>query len=94
METKLSSKFGSLSAMMYEIDDWCGTGYPGKFPPKKNGLRDLLISVAIHNLANQISDVKARKGIQSIATELYVAGGQKMDSSPDPIPAKRKGGRL
>lgn len=83
--------FGSLSALMLEIDDWCGTGWPRKFPPlppKKSEIKDVFISLAIHNLADQISDVKARQKIQSLAAELYVIGGKGMALPQDPIPIK------
>ena len=83
--------FGSLSALMLEIDDWCGTGWPRKFPPpKKSEIKDVFISLAIHNLADQISDVKAREKIQSLAAELYVIGGKGIALPQDPIPIKSK----
>jgi hypothetical protein len=65
-----------ISTLLTEIDDWCGTKPPRPFPPKKGGLRDLLISVAIHNLAAEVSDVKAREQIQSVAANVYASAGK------------------
>ena len=71
-----SQSLGRLTALMDEIDDWCGTKPHHGFPPKPNGIRDALISVAIHNLAAQISDVKVRDQIQSQAASLHAAAGR------------------
>jgi hypothetical protein len=67
---------GSLSALLDEIDDWCGTKVPGRFPPHPHGLKDALVSVAIQNLAQQISDVGTREKIQSAAAQLQVSAGK------------------
>lgn len=80
METEskaLSSlSFGSLTRLMDDIDDWCGTKPHRPFPPRPHGIRDVLISVAIYDLAAHISDAKVRDQIQSLATNLYAAGGK------------------
>lgn len=68
--------FGSVSQLMDEIDDWCGTKPPRHFPPRQEGLRDTLVSVAIFDLAAQITDTKTREQIQTLATGLYEAGGR------------------
>jgi hypothetical protein len=67
---------GSLSAMLDELDDWCGTKPPRKFPPRGPGVRDVLVAVAIHNLAAQISNPKIRSDLQGLAVDLYRSGGQ------------------
>jgi len=65
------------SALMDDIENWCGTP-PGKFPfpPKRDGLRDLLVAVAIHNLAGQLSDAKVRDQIQGLAGRAYAGAGK------------------
>ena len=65
-----------IRALLDEIDDWCGTKPPRPFPPKKGGLRDVLISVAIHDLAAEVTDVKAREQIQSAAANVFGAAGK------------------
>lgn len=68
--------FGSVTQLLDEIDDWCGTKPPRHFPPRSQGMRDALVSVAIYDLAAQIGDAKTREQIQSLATNLYEAGGR------------------
>jgi len=70
--------FGSLSVLMDDIDDWCGTRPPRPFPPKPHGIRDVLIAVAIHNLAAHIGDPRMRDNLQSQAADLYAAAGKKI----------------
>ena len=70
--------FGSLSLLFDDIDDWCGTKPPRVFPPKKKGVRDLLVSIAIHNLADQISDTRIRESIQSQAASLHALAGKQI----------------
>ena len=67
----VSAKFGALSTLMEEIDDWCGTRPHRPFPPRPHGIRDALISVAIHNLAGHIADTKTREQIHTLAGNLY-----------------------
>jgi hypothetical protein len=71
-----SLAFGSLTALIADIDDWCGTKPHRPFPPRPHGVKDVLISVAIQNLAVHINDAKLRDGIQSLAAQLYAAGGK------------------
>ena len=72
----VATSFGSLSQLMDDIDDYCGTRPHRPFPPRPNGIRDALISVAIHNLAAHISDSKVREQVQSLANNLYIASGK------------------
>jgi hypothetical protein len=65
------NQFGSISSLLAEIDDFCGTRPPRKGPPKPHLLRDVLISSAIYNIASEISDTKARDQIQSLASQTY-----------------------
>ena len=65
------NQFGSLSSLLTEIDDFCGTRPPRKGPPKPHLLKDVLISAAIHNLAGEISDSKSRDQLQGLANQVY-----------------------
>jgi hypothetical protein len=67
---------GSLSRFLNDIDDWCPTRPHRKFPPKGPGVRDVLVGIAIHNLAEEISDPKARGEIQGLAGVLFQNGGR------------------
>ncbi len=76
MAETLRQTLGSFSALLDEIDDFCGTRVPGRIPPKPKGLRDLLITVVIHNLAAELSNGTARKQIQAQATEQFAASAK------------------
>jgi hypothetical protein len=67
---------GSLTRFMEDIDDWCPTRPPRKFPPKGPGVRDVLVAIAIHNLAEEISDTKVRGEIQGLAGNVFQSGGR------------------
>jgi len=61
---------GSLSALMAEIDDFCGTKPPRRFPPRKDQLRDSLIASVIQNLAGEMKNAKIGANIQNAANSL------------------------
>jgi hypothetical protein len=67
----IPNQFGSISALLAEFDDICGTRPPRKGPPKPHLLKDVLISAAIHNLAGKISDSKSRDQLQGLANQVY-----------------------
>ncbi len=77
-QTSLPTPSVGISALFAEIDDWCGTKVPGRFPPRPHALRDVLISVAIHDLAAQLSDTRMREQIQALAATAHLAGGAAM----------------
>ena len=66
----------SLQSMIDEIDNYCGTGYPRHLPPKPKGVRDLLLSVAIADLASQISQVEVRQELLKMTSNLAARGAQ------------------
>jgi hypothetical protein len=72
------TSLGAFSALLTDIDDWCGTKPKRPFPPRPKAVRDLLISVAIHNLAAQISDARIRDTIQSQAASLHASAGKQI----------------
>jgi hypothetical protein len=62
--------FESLNAVRQEIREWLG---PDAVLPTRseetNAARDVLISVLIHNLAEELSDVRTRAHIQALLAE-------------------------
>jgi hypothetical protein len=59
---------GRLQALMDDIDNWCGTRPPG--PPRPRGMKDLLVAVAIGELAAQVSNGDVREQMQAQVTRL------------------------
>lgn len=59
--------FDSLDAVRQEIREWLGPDavVPGR-PEQHSAARDVLISVLIHNLAEELSDVRVRAQIQAL----------------------------
>ena len=68
--------FESLGAVRQELREWLG---PEVVTPmrseKASAARDVLISVLIHNLAEELSDVKTRAQIQALMAEITKSGG-------------------
>jgi len=59
---------GSLSALKYDIDDYCGT------PPHKIGgprLQDALVAVAIDRLSDSVSDAKLKGQLKDASAALF-----------------------
>ena len=63
-------RLGSLSAVLDDIDDWCGTGRHPHFPPRPHGLQDLLAAIAIGELASRVTNVEARGELERITSNL------------------------
>jgi hypothetical protein len=61
---------GALQSVLQDINDWCGTRVPGHHPPSPHGLKDLLISVAISELAAQVENEQIRVQIQRLSADL------------------------
>lgn len=79
MNERFAGRLFGISGVLNEIDDWCGTKYPGWRPPKpKKGLRDVLITVAIHNLADQLEDASLARQIQSVSAGALKGAGEKI----------------
>jgi len=56
-----------LTALLDDIDDWCGTGRkPGPFPPKPH-LQDLLVSVVLEDIAARVSYPDIREELQKVS---------------------------
>lgn len=79
----MTNAHGNLSALLENIDDWCGKKPQREFPPenKKDAIRDLLVAVTIHNLAERMSNENIRKQIQLIAGGFFEAAGERIEGS-------------
>ena len=69
-------RFESLGAVKAEIREWLGTApTPSQTPAKQLAARDALVSVLIHHLAQELSDVRVRGQIQALLSDLPSSGG-------------------
>ncbi|HZS05197.1 MAG TPA: hypothetical protein VFD58_10220 [Blastocatellia bacterium] len=71
MAEALHQAFCSFSILLDEIDDWCRVERPKGFPPRPKDARDLLILVAIHNLAAELGSAGLRRQIQALTFEQF-----------------------
>ena len=63
--------FDSLDAVRQEIREWLGPDavVPGRLE-RHSAARDVLISVLIHNLVEELSDVRVRAQIQALLASM------------------------
>jgi hypothetical protein len=70
--------FESLGAVKQEIREWLGPDSKNSKRAKETGAaRDALISVLIHSLAQELSDVRVRGQIQALLAELSFQHGKR-----------------
>ena len=63
--------FESLGAVKEELGQWLGdNGAQAKRSVKHSAARDALISVLIHSLAQELSDVRVRSQILALLSDL------------------------
>jgi hypothetical protein len=63
--------FDSLGAVRQELREWLGPDAVVPLRSEKNNVaRDVLISVLIHNLAEELSDVRTRSQIQALLAHM------------------------
>ena len=63
--------FESLGAVKEEIREWLGPDAKNAKRTKETGAaRDALVSVLIHSLAQELSDVRVRAQIQALLADL------------------------
>lgn len=65
---------GSLSAFLGDLDDWCGTRPPRKFPPRPKAFEDIMIAVLVHRLSERVGNAQLRGQLQKVAADLHAAG--------------------
>ena len=63
--------FDSLAAVRQELHEWFGSdGKTSLHGHDKNATRDMLLSIIIHSLAEELSSVRVRSQIQASLSEL------------------------
>lgn len=67
---------GRFSAFFEDLEDWCGTRPPRRFPPRPGSLRDLLISEVIYEAAGRVSNKNIQTQLQTLANELHAEGAK------------------
>jgi len=75
----------SLSTLMQNIDDWCGTPTPGR-PPRPPWLRDILTAVVLAELSANLSGTDEGRSLYSAAARLYESAAEKVALNPQPLP--------
>ena len=75
----------SLSTLMNDIDDWCGTPVPGH-PPRPIWLRDAMTAVVLAELSAHVASEKAQVGLYSTAADLYGSVAEQVALNPQPLP--------
>jgi hypothetical protein len=66
--------FDSLDAVRQEIREWLGPDEVNTGASERHeGARDVLISVLIHNLVEELSDVRVRAQIQALLADMTQA---------------------
>jgi hypothetical protein len=70
--------FESLGAVKQEIREWLGPdSVTPTRSPEHSAARDVLISVLIHSLAQELSDVRVRSQIQALLADLTTSDGRR-----------------
>ncbi len=62
--------FDSLSAIRQELHEWVGNNRASLHGSPRTNKRDMLLSIVIHNLADELSDPDVRTRIHSALSEL------------------------
>lgn len=62
--------FDSLAAVRQELREWMGHDRSSLHSRQKNTTRDMLLSIIIHSLAEELSDVRVRSQIQAALSEV------------------------
>jgi hypothetical protein len=75
----------SLSMLMKDIDDWCGTLVPGR-PPRPPWLRDILTAVVLAEMSADMKDADERRALYNSAIRLYETAAEKVALNPQPLP--------
>ncbi|PTY06949.1 hypothetical protein DB347_10140 [Opitutaceae bacterium EW11] len=69
--------FESLGAVRREIREWLGPdAVHDEHSPRNKAARDVLVSVLIHSLAEELSDVRVRSEIQALLSDLHKKAGR------------------
>lgn len=60
----------ALRALLDEIDDWCGTKVHPGVPPRPHWLQDLMVSIALAELASRIRNEDLRESAMVVSRSL------------------------
>jgi hypothetical protein len=75
----------SLTTLMQNIDDWCGTPAPGH-PPRPPWLRDILTAVVLAELSASMGSTSEGRSLYAAAARLYESAADKVALNPQPLP--------
>jgi hypothetical protein len=75
----------SLTTLMQNIDDWCGTPTPGQ-PPRPPWLRDILTAVVLAELSANLGGTSEGRSLYATASRLYESAAEKVALNPQPLP--------
>jgi hypothetical protein len=75
----------SLTLLMQNIDDWCGTPVPGH-PPRPPWLRDILTAVVLAELSAEVGAEAGRESLYAAAARLYESAADQVALNPQPLP--------
>ena len=69
--------FDSLTAVRQELREWFGPDAKNAGHPRTHkASRDMLLSIIIHSLASELSDVRVRSQIQALLSDLGQENGR------------------
>lgn len=75
----------SLTMLVQNLDDWCGTPAPGH-PPRPPWLRDILTAVVMAELSANMNGADERRSLYLAAARLYETAAEKVALNPQPLP--------
>lgn len=74
----------SLSTLMQNIEDWCGSPAPGH-PPRPPWLRDILTAVVMAEMSTNATGAEGQS-LYVAAARLYESAARKVALNPQPLP--------
>ncbi|MFJ1812539.1 MULTISPECIES: hypothetical protein [unclassified Streptomyces] len=75
----------SLTTLVQNMDDWCGTPVPGH-PPRPPWLRDILTAVVLAEMSANVNGADEGRYLYRAAARLYEAAAEKVALNPQPLP--------
>ncbi|KJK33635.1 hypothetical protein UK15_38835 [Streptomyces variegatus] len=75
----------SLTTLVQNMDDWCGTPVPGH-PPRPPWLRDILTAVVLAEISANMNSGDEGRSLYRAAARLYEAAAEKVALNPQPLP--------
>ncbi|MGW1788701.1 hypothetical protein ACWCO0_24090 [Streptomyces tubercidicus] len=75
----------SLTTLVQNMDDWCGTPAPGH-PPRPPWLRDILTAVVMAEISASMNGTDEGRSLYLAAARLYETAAEKVALNPQPLP--------